>query len=97
MARWRWSRRCGGGSAHRAKVAKALVGLFGIDNLGEESVVATPHARTGDLLAALHAQALEGSRHGYLAADPARRGLLAVSDTVFAAAEQIEESGGCAP
>ncbi|MFG3304680.1 hypothetical protein [Streptomyces wuyuanensis] len=51
-------------------VAWALAALSGVDALGEESVVATPHARTGDLLAALHAHAPEGSSHTYLAADP---------------------------
>ncbi|MEV8389806.1 MULTISPECIES: hypothetical protein [unclassified Streptomyces] len=51
-------------------VVRALAALSGIDALGEESVIATPHARTGDLLAALHARAPEGSGHTYLAADP---------------------------
>ncbi len=50
-------------------VSHALAALSGIDTLGEGSVIATPYARAGDLLAALHAQAPEGSGHTYLAAD----------------------------
>ncbi|WP_405807911.1 hypothetical protein OG729_22900 [Streptomyces sp. NBC_00210] len=55
-------------------VVRALASVSGIDTLREESVVATPHARAGDLLAALHDQAAEDSGHTYLAADhaPAR-------------------------
>ncbi|MER5691155.1 hypothetical protein ACWDBO_05905 [Streptomyces mirabilis] len=51
-------------------VVRALAALSGVDVLGEESVIATPHARAGDLLAALHDRAAEGSGHTYLAADP---------------------------
>ncbi|WP_234343283.1 hypothetical protein [Streptomyces sp. WM6372] len=51
-------------------MTRALVALAGMDSLGAESVVATPYARTGDLLTALHAAAPEGSGHTYLAADP---------------------------
>ncbi|MFJ9802848.1 DNA methyltransferase family protein [Streptomyces wuyuanensis] len=51
-------------------VVRALAALSGVDALGEESVVATPHARTGDLLAALHDRAPEGTGYTYLAADP---------------------------
>ncbi len=50
-------------------VSHALAALSGINTLGEGSVIATPYARAGDLLAALHAQAPEGSGHTYLAAD----------------------------
>ncbi|THA33825.1 hypothetical protein E6R18_09330 [Streptomyces sp. A1277] len=51
-------------------VVRALAAVSGMDTLREESVVATPHARAGDLLAALHDQATEDSGHTYLAADP---------------------------
>ncbi|MFE5936224.1 N-6 DNA methylase [Streptomyces sp. NPDC056470] len=54
-------------------VAHALVALAGVDTLADESVLATPYARSGDLLAALHAAAAEDAGHTYLAAelDPA--------------------------
>lgn len=51
-------------------VVRALAALSGVDALGEDSVIATPQARTGDLLTALHGQAQEDSGHTYLAADP---------------------------
>ncbi|MBQ0983737.1 hypothetical protein KBZ10_04200 [Streptomyces sp. F63] len=51
-------------------VIRALAALSGIDALAGESVVATPWARSGDLLAALYDRAPEGSGHTYLAADP---------------------------
>ncbi|HEX5566741.1 MAG TPA: hypothetical protein VFY14_07415 [Streptomyces sp.] len=51
-------------------VVRALTALSGIDTLAEGSVIAVPHARTGDLLAALHDHAPEESGHSYLAADP---------------------------
>ncbi|MFD6654989.1 N-6 DNA methylase [Streptomyces parvus] len=51
-------------------VARALAALAGIDTLPDESVLATPYARSGDLLAALHAAAPEDSGHTYLAAEP---------------------------
>lgn len=51
-------------------VVRALAALSGVDTLDEGSVIATPHARSGDLLAALHAQAAEDSGHTYLACDP---------------------------
>ncbi|MEU0831672.1 hypothetical protein [Streptomyces sp. NPDC005969] len=51
-------------------VVRALAALSGIDSLDEGSVIATPHAGAGDLLAALHTQAPEGSAHTYLATDP---------------------------
>jgi hypothetical protein len=51
-------------------VARALAALSGVDTHDEGSVIAVPHARTGDLLAALHDRATEDSAHVYLAADP---------------------------
>ncbi|MFE4620503.1 hypothetical protein ACFRJ7_30820 [Streptomyces sp. NPDC056747] len=51
-------------------VTRALVALAGVDTLADESVLATPYARSGDLLAALHAAAPEESGHTYLAAEP---------------------------
>ncbi|MFE0546552.1 hypothetical protein [Streptomyces sp. NPDC058891] len=48
----------------------ALAALSGVDTLDEGSVIATPHARSGDLLAALHAKAAEDAGHTYLACDP---------------------------
>ncbi|MGW7285591.1 hypothetical protein ACWGH4_08855 [Streptomyces sp. NPDC054847] len=51
-------------------LVRALAALSGVDALAEGSIVATPHARTGDLLAALHDRAAEDSGHTYLAADP---------------------------
>lgn len=51
-------------------VVRALAALSGIDTLAEGSVIAVPHARTGDLLATLHDRAAEESGHIYLAADP---------------------------
>jgi hypothetical protein len=52
-----------------ASVVRALAALSGIDALADGSVVATPHARSGDLLAALHTRAAEDAGHTYLAAD----------------------------
>ncbi|MDX3766471.1 MULTISPECIES: hypothetical protein [unclassified Streptomyces] len=51
-------------------VVRVLAALSGVDSLDEGSVIATPHAGAGDLLAALHTQAPEGSAHTYLATDP---------------------------
>ncbi|MDX2591798.1 hypothetical protein PV343_05840 [Streptomyces sp. WI03-4A] len=51
-------------------VVRALAALSGVDTLDEGAVVAVPHARTGDLLAALHDRAAEDSGHIHLAADP---------------------------
>ncbi|MEV5603189.1 hypothetical protein AB0L33_17285 [Streptomyces sp. NPDC052299] len=51
-------------------VARALAALAGVDTLPDESVLATPYARSGDVLAALHAAAAEDSGHTYLAAEP---------------------------
>ncbi|WP_435595500.1 hypothetical protein [Streptomyces albogriseolus] len=51
-------------------VVRALAALSGIDTLDEGAVIAVPHARSGDLPAALHDRAAEDSRHVYLAADP---------------------------
>ncbi|KIQ63148.1 hypothetical protein TR51_30740 [Kitasatospora griseola] len=51
-------------------VARALAALAGADALPDESVLATPYARSGDLLAALHMAAPEDSSHTYLAAEP---------------------------
>ncbi|MET9687505.1 hypothetical protein ABZY81_03385 [Streptomyces sp. NPDC006514] len=51
-------------------VARVLAALAGVNTLADESVLATPHARSGDLLAALHAAAREDSAHTYLAAEP---------------------------
>ncbi|MFC8537142.1 N-6 DNA methylase [Streptomyces sp. NPDC057249] len=53
-------------------VARLLADLAGIGALPDESVVATPYARSGDLLAALHAAAAEDAGHTYLAAEPDR-------------------------
>ncbi|MFJ8232576.1 hypothetical protein ACIQ9E_21825 [Streptomyces sp. NPDC094448] len=54
-------------------VARALAALAGVGTLPDESVLATPYAHSGDLLAALHTAAPEDSGHTYLAAeaDPA--------------------------
>ena len=52
-----------------AAVVRALAALSGIDVLADGAVVASPHARSGDLLAALHARAAEGAGHTYLVAD----------------------------
>ncbi|MFD4599879.1 hypothetical protein ACFWPQ_17865 [Streptomyces sp. NPDC058464] len=51
-------------------VVRAVAALSGVQTLDEGSVIAVPHARTGDLLAALHDHAAEDSAHVYLAADP---------------------------
>ncbi|MFI9615374.1 hypothetical protein ACIHCM_27475 [Streptomyces sp. NPDC052023] len=51
-------------------VVRALAALSGVDTLDEGSVIAVPHARSGDLLAALHDHATEESGHIYLATDP---------------------------
>ncbi|MFD3465617.1 hypothetical protein ACFWWM_04475 [Streptomyces sp. NPDC058682] len=51
-------------------VARALAALAGVDTLTDEAVLATPYARSGDLLAALHTTAPEDSGHTYLAAEP---------------------------
>ena len=51
-------------------VTCALAALSGIGGLAGDSIVATPHARSGDLLAALRAQAAEDAAHTYLACDP---------------------------
>ncbi|MFE2326519.1 hypothetical protein ACFXD5_21745 [Streptomyces sp. NPDC059385] len=51
-------------------VARALAALAGVDTLVNESVLATPYARSGDLLTALHSAAPEDSGHTYLAAEP---------------------------
>ncbi|MFF5390892.1 hypothetical protein ACFY5H_21495 [Streptomyces sp. NPDC013012] len=51
-------------------VARTLAALAGVDTLPDESVLATPYARSGDLLAALHTAAPEESGHTYLAAEP---------------------------
>lgn len=51
-------------------VVRALAALSGVDTLDEGSVIAVPHARTGDLPAALHDHAADDSAHVYLAADP---------------------------
>ncbi|MER6363825.1 hypothetical protein [Kitasatospora sp. NPDC001527] len=51
-------------------VARALAALAGLGTLADESVLATPYARSGDLLAALHTAAPEDSGHTYLAAEP---------------------------
>ncbi|WP_409470691.1 hypothetical protein [Streptomyces sp. HC307] len=55
-------------------LVRALAALSGVGALAEGAVLATPYAGAGDLLAALHAAAPEGSGHTYLAAesDPAR-------------------------
>ncbi|GAB2460266.1 hypothetical protein [Streptomyces incanus] len=51
-------------------VARALAALAGVGTLPDESVLATPYARSGDLLAALHTAVPEDSGHTYLAAEP---------------------------
>lgn len=51
-------------------LTEALVRLSGISGCEEGGVVATPYARSGDLLAAAHAQAAPDAAHTYLAADP---------------------------
>jgi hypothetical protein len=51
-------------------VVRALAALSGVETLDEGAVIAVPHARTGDLPAALHDHAAEDSGHVYLAADP---------------------------
>ncbi|TGG84633.1 hypothetical protein [Streptomyces albus] len=51
-------------------LVRALAALTGVADLEEGAVLATPYAGAGDLLAALHAAAPEGSGHTYLAADP---------------------------
>ncbi|WP_055481181.1 SAM-dependent DNA methyltransferase [Sphaerimonospora mesophila] len=48
----------------------ALARLCGIADLDDGAIVATPYARSGDLPAALHAQAAPDAGHTYLAADP---------------------------
>ncbi|MEU7026531.1 hypothetical protein AB0A60_07515 [Streptomyces sp. NPDC046275] len=53
-------------------VARALAALAGVETLPDESVLATPYARSGDLLAALHTAAPEDAGHTYLAAEPDR-------------------------
>lgn len=53
-------------------VVRTLAALSGVDVLDDGAVIATPYARAGDLLAALHSAALEDSGHTYLAADPDR-------------------------
>ncbi|WP_307827369.1 hypothetical protein [Planomonospora sp. ID82291] len=51
-------------------LAGALARLCGIGELEDGGTVATPYARSGDLPAALHAQAASDAGHTYLAADP---------------------------
>ncbi|WP_217165826.1 hypothetical protein [Streptomyces sp. AC512_CC834] len=51
-------------------VVRALAALSGVDSLGEGAVIAVPHARAGDLPAALHDHAAEDSGHVHLATDP---------------------------
>jgi Type I restriction-modification system methyltransferase subunit len=51
-------------------LADALARLSGIGHLGEGAIVATPYARSGDLLVALHTHAAPEAGHSYLAADP---------------------------
>ncbi|MEV6739449.1 hypothetical protein AB0N14_21950 [Streptomyces sp. NPDC051104] len=56
--------------APASPLVRALAALTGVAALDEGAVLATPYAGAGDLLAALHAAAPEGSGHTYLAADP---------------------------
>lgn len=51
-------------------MAHCIARLTGIADLEDGSVVASPDARAGDLLAALHEQAQPESGHTYLAGDP---------------------------
>ncbi|TLP63898.1 hypothetical protein [Microbispora triticiradicis] len=51
-------------------LTRALPGLCGISEMEDGAILATPYARSGDLLAAMHAQAASGAGHTYLAADP---------------------------
>lgn len=50
-------------------IAGSLARLCGIADLEGGAIVATPYARSGDLLAALHTQAAPDTGHTYLAAD----------------------------
>ncbi|GGO19477.1 type II restriction endonuclease subunit M [Microbispora rosea subsp. aerata] len=51
-------------------LTQALARLCGIAEMEDGAILATPHARSGDLLAAMHAQAASDAGHTYLAADP---------------------------
>ncbi|MEU6411302.1 hypothetical protein [Microbispora sp. NPDC046933] len=51
-------------------LTRALARLCGIAEMEDGAVLATPYARSGDLLAAMHAQAAPDAGHTYLASDP---------------------------
>ncbi|WP_432923537.1 hypothetical protein ACQPZZ_26835 [Microbispora sp. CA-135349] len=51
-------------------LTRALARLCGIAEMEDGVILATPYARSGDLLAAMHAQAAPDAGHTYLAADP---------------------------
>ncbi|MFG1866198.1 hypothetical protein [Microbispora bryophytorum] len=51
-------------------LTRALARLCGIAEVDDGATIATPYARSGDLLAAMHAQAAPDAGHTYLAADP---------------------------
>ncbi|MFF4128336.1 hypothetical protein ACFYYP_32840 [Microbispora rosea] len=51
-------------------LTRALTQLCGIAEMEDGAILATPYARSGDLLAAMHAQAAPDAGHTYLAADP---------------------------
>ncbi|WP_438491822.1 hypothetical protein [Streptomyces asiaticus] len=56
--------------APTAVLARALAQLAGTADLGNGAVLAVPHARSGDLLAALHEATAPHTGRTYLAADP---------------------------
>lgn len=60
-----------------------LAKLSGIGELDDGGIVATPYARSGELLVALHAQAKEEAGHSYLAADPDRASVRLVRRRMF--------------
>ncbi|MER5480849.1 hypothetical protein ABT026_28310 [Streptomyces sp. NPDC002734] len=51
-------------------VVRALAAVSGVPTLAEGSTIAVPHARTGELLAALRDKAADDAGHFYVAADP---------------------------
>ncbi|PXX53345.1 hypothetical protein DFR70_12858 [Nocardia tenerifensis] len=69
------SRRRLGSAAHVADecapaITHTLARLALTADLAEDAVIAVPHARSGDLLAALHAERTSEAEHLYVAADP---------------------------
>ena len=51
-------------------LTQALARLCGVSEIDDGAILATPYARSGDLLAAMHAQAAPEAGHTYLAAAP---------------------------